>query len=92
MELLIEIIIELYCELMLLVVPEEKACSKKYRRIAIFAAIAGLACTFALFIWGCVLWIDHHNQLGAIPIALSVAISVAQITAGMILYRKKSRE
>lgn len=92
MEFLIEIVIGIYCELMLLIIPEEKASAIKYRKLATLLAIAGLLCTFGLFIWGCVLLNDYNNKFGAIPISIAIVISAAQIIAGMILYGKKSEK
>lgn len=90
MELLLDIIFEIYLELMMLVVPEKKAASKKHRAIAVLVAILVLICVFTLFIWGCVL-LDCDNNLGMIPIILAVAASLAQIVAGIVLYFKKSK-
>lgn len=90
MELLLDIIFEIYVELMMYIVPEEKAASKKYRRITIFAATVVLLGVFALFIWGFVLIGDYNNKLGIIPIVIAVLISIAQIIAGFILHNKKA--
>ena len=89
MELLFEILFEIYLELMLHIVPEEKATSKIYRIITILVASLVLLVTLSLFTWGLVLIIDHHNQLGAIPIVIAVVISIVQIVAGFILHGKK---
>ena len=92
MELLFEIVIEIYVELMMCVVPGENASSKKYRRIAILIATLVLLGTFALFIFGCVLLGDYNNKLGLIPIVISIVISVLQIIAGFILHGKKAKK
>lgn len=91
MELILEIIFEIYVELMMYIVPEEKASSKKYRTIAILIASAVLLGVFALFIWGCVLISDYNNKLGIIPIVIAIFISIIQIIAGFILHNKKSK-
>lgn len=90
MELLFEFLFEVYIELMMFVVPEEKATSKKYRVIAILIALAILFGVLALFIWGFVLLIDYRNKLGIVPIAIAIVISIIQIVAGFILHDKKS--
>ena len=90
MELLFEFLFEVYIELMMFVVPEEKATSKKYRVIAILIALVILFGVLALFIWGFVLLIDYRNKLGIVPIAIAIVISIIQIVAGFILHDKKS--
>ena len=92
MELLFEFLFEVYIELMMFVVPEEKATSKKYRVIAVLIALAILFGVLALFIWGFVLLIDYRNKLGIVPIAIAIVISIIQIIAGFILHDKKSDE
>ncbi|MBQ8658482.1 MAG: hypothetical protein IJ506_05035 [Clostridia bacterium] len=87
MDILIEIILELYMELMMLVVPE-KNITKKHKVIAGIGAIVMLVIVCALVIWGLVLLIDSHNFLGLIPLAFAVLISVVQIVAGIVLYKK----
>lgn len=89
MELFLEIVFEVYVELMMYIVPEEKASSKKYRTIAILVAAVILVGVLALFIWGCVLISDYDNKLGIIPIVVSIVISIIQIIAGFILHVKK---
>lgn len=91
MELVFEILFEVYLEFMMLIVPEEKAASKKYRYLAMAIAGAVLVGVLALFIWGYILITDHDNMLGAIPIVIASVISIIQITAGIILYTKNSK-
>ena len=90
MELLFEFLFEVYIELMMFIVPEEKATSKKYRAIAILIALVIIFGVLALFIWGFVLLIDYRNKLGIVPIAIAIVISIIQIVAGFILHDKKS--
>ena len=92
MELLFEILFELYCELMMFIVPEKDASSKKYRIIAILIATAVLFGVIALFIWGIVLISDYNNKSGVIPIIIASVISIAQIIAGFVLHDKKSKK
>ena len=91
MELLFEILFEVYIELMLFIVPEEKAASKKYRVLAIVFAVFALLGIFALLIWGCVLISDYHNMLGLIPIILAIVLSLIQIVAGLVLHVRRSK-
>ena len=87
MDVVIEILLEIYMELMLLVVPEKNA-GKKHIWIAKIAAIAVVLGIFALVIWGAVLILDHNNLWGILPITVAVALSMAQIIAGIVLYKK----
>ena len=90
MGFIFEVIFEVYVELMMYIVPEEKATSKKYRAIAILIALVIVFGVLALFIWGFVLLIDYRNKLGIVPIAIAIVISIIQIVAGFILHDKKS--
>ena len=86
-----EFVLEIYCELMLNIVSKEKATTKKYKTIAVLIAVVGLISVFVLAIWGGLLISDYDNNLGIIPIAIAVIISVAQIIAGIVLRNKKSK-
>ena len=74
-------------ELMFLVVPEKNA-SKKHILLAKIVAIVVVLGIFALVIWGAVLIADHNNLWGVLPIAIAAFISLAQIIAGIVLYKK----
>ena len=90
-EFIFEIIFEVYVELMMYIVPEEKVTSKEYRILTVFFALFVLLGVFALFIWGCVLISDYNNKLGIIPIVFAIVISIIQIIAGFILHDKNSK-
>ena len=90
-EFIFEMIFEVYVELMMYIVPEEKVTSKKYRVLPVFFALFVLLGVFALFIWGCVLISNYNNKLGIIPIVIAIVISIIQIIAGFILHDKKSK-
>lgn len=87
MDIVIEILIELYMELMLLVVPEKNT-TKKHIWIAKIVAVFMVLVVFALVIWGGVLIADYNNLWGILPIAIAAVISLAQIIAGILLYKK----
>ena len=87
MDIVIEILLEIYMELMLLVIPE-KNISKKHILLAKVTAITVTLGVLALAIWGGVLIADYNNLWGVLPIAVAVAISLAQIIAGIILFKK----
>lgn len=42
----------------------------------------------ALAVWGIVLISDHNNLWGIVPIAVAIVISLAQIIAGIVLFKK----
>ncbi len=87
MDFLIEFILEIYMELMMLIVPEKNV-TKKHKFIAKLLAIFVLFITLALVVWGCVLIIDYNNLLGIIPLAIALLISLLQIIFGIILYKR----
>ena len=87
MDIVIEILLEIYMELMFLVIPEKNA-SKKHILIAKIAAVLAVLGIFALAIWGAVLMIDHGDLRGLIPIAVALILSLAQIIAGVVLFKK----
>ena len=87
MELLIEILFEVYGELMFLVVPEKKM-SKKYVLISKSIAVLVFLSVIVLAIWGIVLIFDYNNFIGLIPLFAAAVISLAQIIAGIVLFKK----
>ena len=86
MDFIIEFFLEIYMELMMLIVPEKS--DKKRKILATIFAIIVLAITFALVILGLTLIIDYGNLLGIIPLLIAIIISIIQITFGIILYNK----
>lgn len=89
MDLVVEIVLEIYMELMMLVVPEKEEAKGRYRLIASILAIAVIAVVFALVIWGLVLILDHGNRMGVLPLIAAFLISAAQIAFGIYLFIKK---
>lgn len=92
MELLYEILFEVYLELMFIIAPEEETTSKAYRYIAIAVASVVLIGVLALFVWGGVLVAERHDSRGWIPIAVASVVSVAQIVVGVVLFDRKSKK
>jgi hypothetical protein len=86
MEFLAEFLIELYMELMFLIVPE-KYINEKFRPVAIAIALAGLVGVIAMTLWGFSL-VDRGHNWGGFLIAAGILISLAQIIAGILLYKK----
>lgn len=81
---------DVYVELMLLVVPEFKG-SRKCEIVAAAIAILVFIVVIALAVWGGILISDYNNRCGIIPISAAIVISLAQITAGIILRIKNSK-
>lgn len=87
MELLAEILFEVYGELMFLIIPEKRM-DKKYVIIAKAIAIFVFIGVVALALWGGILIAEYNNLIGILPISIAVVISVAQISAGIVLFKK----
>ena len=85
MDILFEILIEIYMELMMLVLPESKMAKKRYRILAVIIALFGITATVASLIYGLHLVIDCNDMIGIIPIIIAVILSISQITAGIII-------
>ena len=90
MEIIFEMIFEIYIELMLYIVPEEKATSKKYRFLAALIAFIPLTGILALFVWGIVLF-ERKNLKGLLPFGLAIVLSLVQIIGGFILHDRKTK-
>ncbi len=86
MEVFFEFLFEIYLELMLLIVPKEKA--SKFKWLVIVMAIVVLLGTIVLFIWG-IAFFEDKKLTGLLPIGIAVILSVAQIFAGFVLDSKK---
>ena len=87
MDIVFEILIELYLELMFLIVPEKNV-TKKHKIIAAVIALIVIAVIFAFIILGVVLIFEKNNLLGIIPLSLAIIISVVQIIFGIKLFNK----
>lgn len=88
MELLIEIFLEVYVELMILAAPEKNT-SKGWRIAAKIFALFVVFGVFALVLWGVALIVNDKNLWGIAPITVAVLISLFQIIAGIILNMRK---
>ena len=87
MEFLAEILFDVYGELMFLIVPEKKM-SKKYVLITRIIAILVFIGVIALALWGVVLISEQSKLIGILPISIAVVISLSQIIAGIVLFKK----
>lgn len=89
MDIIFEILLEIYMELMLLVVPEKKASTRRYRVLAWLIAFIGILATFASFIFGMALIVDNNDLVGIIPLAIALLLSIMQISLGIKAYKKR---
>ena len=87
MDIVIEILLEIYMELMLLIVPEKRV-TKGVKTLAKILAVLMLLVVFGLVILGAILLFDYQNPWGWLPLIAAIVISVAQIVAGIILYKR----
>ncbi len=90
MDILFEILFEVYGELMLLIVPEAGTSKRLLWLMRALAVLVLLGC-FALAVWGFVLLLELHNLWGIAPIAAAALLSLSQITAGIVLYCRHQR-
>ncbi len=89
MDIIFEVLIEIYMELMLLVVPEEKAAKKRYVVLAFIIALIGISATVAALVYGMYLIINKNDLLGIIPLTIAAILSISQIVAGIVIHASK---
>ena len=87
MDLLIEILLDVYGELIFLIVPEKRT-NKKYIIITKIIAILVFIGVAALTLWGAFLITERDNLIGILPISIAALISLIQIIVGIILFKK----
>ena len=87
MDMLAEILFEVYGELMFLIIPEKRM-NKKYVVLTKMIAVLVFVGVVALVLWGAILISDYQNQMGILLISVAAVISLAQIIAGIILFKK----
>ncbi len=89
MEIVFEILLEVYMELMLLIVPEEKRRKKHY----VFATVLAVLLTIgllALGFYGVWLIAVRDSVWGVLPLCVVVVLSALQIGFGIKLYGKRN--
>ncbi|MBR2623149.1 MAG: hypothetical protein IKD15_02870 [Clostridia bacterium] len=91
MDILIEILLEVYMDLMLLIIPEDKW-GRKYRGVATVIAILSLLGIMAMAIWGIVWIVEKSIPWGWLPLTLAVLLSAVQIGMGIVLYNRKHKK
>lgn len=91
MEILIEVILDLfldpYLELMVMIVPEKNV-TKGMRVLAIIIAVVLTLGLLALFLFGASLLFEKNTVWGLILMIVSALLALAQIIAGIVLYKK----
>ncbi len=87
-EYFVDLFIEVYFEVMLLFIPEEKLKGKN-KKLAKVVGVAVILFIFILFFLGIYLLIDLKNRLGIIAIAFSLILFIAHIVIGIIFYFRK---
>ena len=87
MELLAEILFEVYGELMFLIIPDKRL-NKKYVIVTKIIAVLVFIGVLSLAIWGVVLISEYNNLAGIVPISIAAVISLLQIVAGIVLLKK----
>ena len=87
MDILIEVVLELYLELMVMIVPEKNV-TKGMRVLAIIIAIVFAFGLPALFLFGASLLFEKNTVWGLILMIVSALLVLAQIIAGIVLYKK----
>ena len=90
MELLAEILLEVYFELLVLFIPENRL-SRRHRILAKVVAVIVFLGSLALAFWGACLILTDENPIGILPISIAVAIALIQIIGGILLYRRHNK-
>ena len=86
-ELLGEIFIEFYFELMILIVPDKKISKGWHIAAKVFALLMILGIVAAI-VWGIVLIENGNLPLGIGIISAAAVVSLIQITLGIVFYNK----
>lgn len=89
MEIILDVFLEIYTELMMFIIPEKKTSSKWFRALVIVVAALAIFGIILLFAWGLSLIQEKNDMRGIIPIVAAVILSIAQIVAGFIIQKKK---
>ena len=91
MDIVIEILIEVFMELMMLVVPKENI-RKKHKIIAGLLAGVFALLVLGLFYLGYYLIFELNDLRGILPLAVSIIIASVQIVLGIIFYIKRNKQ
>ena len=91
MDIVIEILIEVFMELMMLVVPKENI-RKKHKIIAGLLAGVFALLVLGLFYFGYYLVFELNDLRGILPLAVSLIVASVQIVLGIIFYIKRNKQ
>lgn len=91
MDIVIEILIEIYMELMFLIIPEEKRNKKALFLTKLIAVLCTLG-IIALGVWGIILLADSHNLWGIAPLSIAIVLSIVQIVFGIVLHIRRIKK
>ena len=91
MDIVIEILLEIYMELMFLIIPEDKR-NKKHLVVTKLIAVVCTLGIIALAVWGLVWIIDNKNAWGWLPLGVAIVLSIVQITLGVILFIRRNKK
>jgi uncharacterized membrane protein len=88
MEFVMEILMAVYLELMMLIVPDMGNTKRKKIIAGILAIVSALGC-IALFLVGTGFAMDGNDEWGMFFILLSISISAIQILYGIIAWSRR---
>lgn len=88
MEFVMEILMEVYLELMMLIVPDMGNTKRKKIIAGILAIASALGC-IALFLMGAGFAMDGNDGWGMFFILLSISLSAIQILYGIIAWSRR---
>ncbi len=91
MDILIEVLLDIYMELMFLIIPEEKR-TKKHVFLAKLTAIVATLGILVLGVWGLVWILQEGKRLGWIPLGIAIVLSTIQIAFGIIITIRRNRK
>ena len=91
MDFLIEILLEVYMELMFLIIPEGRR-RKKHRIIMVLIASVLTFGLMALGLWGIYMLTEEKNAWGCLPLGIAIVLSAAQIIVGILLYNRRTKK
>ncbi len=91
MDILIEVLLDIYMELMFLIIPEEKRTKKHILIVKIIAVLVTVG-ILALGVWGLVWIIDDKKPWGWLPLGIAILLSVIQIAFGIFITIRRNRK
>lgn len=93
MDFFIELLLDVYMELMLWIIPSEHTTPQRARRRAVIVAFCVLFVVVGLFLGGVYIWTQESRvpqPVGIAMVAAGAVLSIIQIVAGIVLRIKNS--